>query len=373
MYGVQRLRIAPDRPPSFTVVDDGGSPVDHVEAFLAHLEARGASPHTVESYAHDLKDFCVWLDQSDLDFKKATVEQLSEFFAWLRRPKPLRAPGVFMLPGLQPAVTNTTLVRKRAALAAYYRFHSRRDPAVAAVLGEFSGQRPMGAFKPFLVHLRRGSPDPDSYSPIRIHAHRQPPSVLTAEEIDMVVSTCIRLRDRFLVLLLDKSGLRISEALGLRHSDLRLRHGEVVVEPREDNPNYARVKRMKSRVVPVDASLFDAYADYMEGEYETLDSDFVFVNLFRGNPGAPMTRASAKDLFGRLRRRTGITHLHAHAFRHTYATRLLRERVPIEVVSNLLGHSSTQTTLATYGHLNVEDYRQLLVDAGFIDHAVATK
>ncbi|MEV0489999.1 tyrosine-type recombinase/integrase [Streptomyces atratus] len=180
------------------------------------------------------------------------------------------------------------------------------------------------------------------------------------------MSACNRRRDRFLIALLDDSGLRISEALGLRHADLNLRKGEVHVVPRENNANRARVKGMKGRIVPVRPELFDRYAAYMESEYGTLDCDFVSANLCRKPIGSPMTRANVNELVERLQKRTGIAHFSPHACRHTYATRLLRADVPIEVVAELLGHASPQTTAETYSHLNVEDHRRALLSAGII-------
>ena len=129
-----------------------------------------------------------------------------------------------------------------------------------------------------------------------------------------------------LVSLLDEAGLRIGEALGLRHEDLSLRRAEVRVVPRDDNANQARVKRMKERAVPVRDVVLDLYADYMELEYGMLDCDYALVTLSGPTRGAPMTRHGAGKLFSRLRQRTGIGHLHAHAYRHTYATRLLPGR-----------------------------------------------
>jgi integrase/recombinase XerD len=372
VLGVQRLRAADGASVSFTVLGDDGLPVEPVEVFLAHLESVGSSPHTVEGYAYDLKDFFGWLAQEDLLFEDLGLEQLAYFFAWLRRPRPLRARGVFMLPGTESALSNSTLVRKRAALASFYRFHSRRAANVPALLGELTDARPSGPFVPLLVHTQRHRSGAATYSPIRIRVHRRVPETLGDEEVGRVLAACTRLRDRFLVRLLDASGLRISEALGLRHADLVLRSGEVRVVPREDNANGARVKGMKKRTVPVPRALFDAYGDYMESEYGTLDSDFVFVNLFREPKGAPMTRANAKDLLTRLRRRSGVGHFHAHALRHSYATRLLRAGVPLEVVAELLGHASAQTTASTYAHLSVEDHRRILVTAGIIEREEAS-
>jgi len=54
-----------------------------------------------------------------------------------------------------------------------------------------------------------------------------------------------------------------------------------------------------------------------------------------------------------------------HWFRHSAATRWLRDGVPVEVVSKLLGHSSVAVTTAVYGHLTAEDARAALEKAGW--------
>ncbi|GAA1554103.1 tyrosine-type recombinase/integrase [Streptomyces globosus] len=358
------MRLSDDGLLSYTVVGDDGLPVDAVEDFLAYLAATGASPNTVQGYAYDLRDFFVWLEQIHLDFKEVRLEALAQFFDWLRRPKPTRATGVFVLPGVGQALVNTTLQRKRAALASFYRFHARRDESVPALLGSLLARQSTGTFTPMLVHTRRGGGA--EYSPIRIHAHRKPPKTLTEDEVQRLIRACDRRRDQFLIALLDDSGLRISEALGLRHGDLNLRKGEIQVVPRQNNANRARVKGMKGRIVPVRPELFDRYATYMESEYGALDCDFVFANLFRAPIGSPMTRANVNELVERLRKRTGIAHFSPHVCRHSYATRLLRAGVPIEAVAELLGHSSTQTTAEIYSHLEVEDHRRVLLSAGII-------
>jgi site-specific recombinase XerD len=93
----------------------------------------------------------------------------------------------------------------------------------------------------------------------------------------------------------------------------------------------------------------------------------VFVNLWRGQRGAAMTYSAVEDLGDRLRRATGTADSTWHALRHSYATRLLRSGVPIEVVAELLGHASTQTTRSTYAHLGLADYRRVLVEHGVLD------
>jgi integrase/recombinase XerD len=88
---VQRLRPPGGGQVSYTVVGSDGLPVEPIEAFLAFLAATGSSPNTVQGYAYDLRDLFVWLGQTGLEFRRLTLEQLAQFFDWLRRPKPTRA------------------------------------------------------------------------------------------------------------------------------------------------------------------------------------------------------------------------------------------------------------------------------------------
>jgi site-specific recombinase XerD len=350
---------------SYTVIGGDSLPVPAIEAFLVHLVAKGKSPATVKAYAHDLRDLFEWLGQRGQDFADVELEDLAVFVDWLRRPAGLRRPGVFVLPGSPSALEGSTLVRKRAALAEFYRFHAVRGSARPVLGGMTPGtRRATGDYVPMLAHAMSG---PVERSPLRIHTRSKRPRTLTDDEVSQLQDACRRLRDRFLVTLLYESGLRISEALGLRHADLDPAACAVHVVAREDNPNQARVKGMKDRAVPVRDYLFNRYGDYLDGEYGDLDSDFVFVNLWRGQRGAAMTYSAAEDLGDRLRRATGIADSTWHALRHSYATRLLRSGVPIEVVAELLGHASTQTTKSTYAHLGLADYRRVLAEHGVLD------
>jgi integrase/recombinase XerD len=170
--------------------------------------------------------------------------------------------------------------------------------------------------------------------------------VLTTAETQAILDACDRLRDRFLFALLHDSGVRIGEALGLRHEDIAAAECEVTAAPRS-NANGARSKSRQPRTIPVSAALIRLYADYLHGEYGQIDSDYVFVNLWRQPVGQALSYPAVYDLVLRLRRRTGID-FDPHWCRHTMATRLLRDQVPVEVVSKLLGHASITTTLSVY-------------------------
>jgi integrase/recombinase XerD len=137
--------------------------------------------------------------------------------------------------------------------------------------------------------------------------------------------------------------------------------------PRADNANGARAKARSVSVIPVSAALVRLYSEYMHTEYGEIDSDYVFVNLFRGRLGEPLTYRSIDQLVRRIAARTGIVFT-PHVLRHSHASDMVRHGVPIEVVAKLLTHRSSTTTSQTYVHLEVADIRAALVKAGVRDY-----
>jgi len=191
------------------------------------------------------------------------------------------------------------------------------------------------AWKPFLHHLSKDQPQPRRM--IKLIARRKLPQVLTAAQMQAILDACEHLRDRLLWAILWDAGVRVGEALGLRHEDLAISERELTVT-RRVNDNGAQAKSATSRTIPVSVELMRLYARYLTEEVGGLDSDYVFVNLWGGRRGRPWTYASVYDLVKRLRAQVGFT-FDPHWARHGYATRQLRNGVPLEVVSKLLGHA----------------------------------
>jgi integrase len=221
-----------------------------------------------------------------------------------------------------------------------------------------------GSYKPFLHHATKGRPVPTR--PIKLKVPTRAPRTLTAEQVVAVLAAPKRARDRFLLALLAETGMRIGQALGLRHADFVSRAKEVRIVPRPDNANGARAKLRSPVKLPVTAGLVRCYSDYMHAEYGEVDSDYVFVNLWAGRLGSPMTYAAVHELVGRIRARVGFDFT-LHMLRHTHATELIRSGVAIEVVARLLTHQSSTTTSQTYVHLDVADVRAALHRAGVWD------
>jgi integrase/recombinase XerD len=346
---------------SWTLVDRDSAVVEPVEEFLAHLHAIERSPNTVKAYAHDLRDWFEFLDQRGLVWSRVRLEDVGRFVAWLRLPASARVGNVAVLPTAESACLEATVNRKLSAISAFYEFHQRHSVDLGDLLTTWQRRKTHGgSWRPLLAHL--GS-RPERSRRIRLRAERRIPDTLDGEQIAAIEAACDRLRDRFLFSLLAGSGMRVGEALGLRHSDIDAAARLVSVVPRV-NANRARAKG-GGRQVPVPGAVIRLYADYLHGEYGELDSDYVFVNLWSAPIGCPLAYASVYDLVCRLRQRTGIM-FGPHTFRHTYATELLRRNVPVEVVAHLLGHASIATTSDAYAHLKVEDARRALVAAGWL-------
>jgi integrase/recombinase XerD len=358
---VQHVAMPESRVPSWTVLDEDGGPVEPIERYLAYLTGIERSPNTIKAYAHDLKDYWVFLRHRGLDWREARLEDIGEYVAWLRMPPASRGGHVAVLPSVQPHVAASTVNRKLSALAAFYAHQARHGVDVGELLTTWQLPNHRGGWKPFLHHISKGKPKPRRA--ISVRAEKKLPRVLTVTEMQSIIDACERLRDRFLLALLWDSGVRVGEALGLRHADIAAAEREVTIAPRV-NDNGARSKSREQRTIPVSAELIRLWGDYLHCEYGAIDSDYVFVNLFAEPRGRALSYPAVYDLVKRLRRRTGIA-FDPHWCRHSAATRMLRDGVPIEVVSKLLGHSSVTTTLSVYGHLTAEDARRELEKAGW--------
>jgi integrase len=199
--------------------------------------------------------------------------------------------------------------------------------------------------------------------PVKLPVPRRAPRTLEPGQIVAILAACEHLRDRFLLSLLAETGMRVGQALGLRHCDFVSRKREVHIVPRADNANRARAKLRSAVVVPVSTPLVRLYSEYMHVEYGAIDSDYVFVNLFAGQVGAAMTYSAVDKMIGRIAARTGIGFT-AHMLRHSHATDMVRRGVPVEVVARLLTHRSSTTTSQTYVHLDAADIREALRRAG---------
>jgi site-specific recombinase XerD len=114
-------------------------------------------------------------------------------------------------------------------------------------------------------------------------------------------------------------------------------------------------------VLPLTDAVGDAIADYLQRERGRCDRRELFLALQK--PYVPLTAPCISTLVGQAMRRVGVklTHVTSHAFRHGFATRLVRNGVAIDTVASCLGHASSESTLI-YTKLNIEDLRSVSLD-----------
>lgn len=353
---VQRVLTHETGPESWTVLDDEYAIIEPVEAFLVHQVRIERASSTVRSYAFDLRDFFTFLTDRGTHWTLVDPTTIGAFVAWLRLPPNSRHSNVLPLGVDEPHCSTSTINRKLAAVGSFYRYHSRRGIDASSVMRR---SRRGGRYTPFLGHL--DAPIKQTLS-VKLAAPQRHPRTLTNAQIDRILNSCTRIRDRLLITLLRTSGIRIGEAIGIRHEDLDPASTTLRIRTRA-NANGARAKS-GDRDIPIPAHVIRLYTDYLVDEYGDIDSDYVFVNLWSGNVGAPWRYWTVTDLTSRLGRRSEVSFT-PHMLRHTYATDLLRRGVPQEVVQKLLGHKSITTTVDTYAHLELDDIRRALTDVGW--------
>jgi len=253
---VQRVVMPGSGWESWTVLGEDHVPVEPVERFLSYLASAERSPNTVKAYTHDLKDWFTFLTVHGLDWRSATVEDVASFVGWLRLPPAGRDGQVSVLPTVKHHCSGASVNRKLAALTSFCGFHSRLGVPLATSLVMMTGTGRRGSsatsYRPFLQHISKNTPQ--RRRTIALPAPRPRPQVLTTVEAQAILDACQHLRDRLLFVLLLDTGMRIGEALGLRHEDLHLAERHVVVMPRR-NDNRARAKGGRPRTIPASAEL----------------------------------------------------------------------------------------------------------------------
>ena len=176
------------------------------------------------------------------------------------------------------------------------------------------------------------------------------PTVLSIKEVDMLLDTLntetlLETRNKAMIELAYASGLRVSELVGLKLSDLHLDAGFVQIHG----------KGNKERIVPVGEIAIDSLNFYLENARSQLikkHTDCVFIN---GRDGNQMTRQAFFLIIKDKVKQAGIKkEISPHKLRHSFASHLLKNGVDLRLIQELLGHEDISTT-ERYTHLQNED------------------
>ena len=187
---------------------------------------------------------------------------------------------------------------------------------------------------------------------------RRIPDVLTVEEIDRIfaaidLSQANGQRNRAIFEVLYACGLRVSELVNMKRSNLYFHEGYISVVGKGD----------KERVIPIGGDAMKHVQFYLDHERKQLkkvlpgNDDFVFIN----SRGKPLSRIWIFLIIKDLCQLAGIEkNVSPHTFRHTFATHLIEGGADLKVVQDLMGHESITTT-EVYTHLDTEYLRETII------------
>ena len=271
----------------------------------------GLSRNTLESYRRDLRQFAVWLDANQ---GKALIDA------------------------------------EHADIQAYlgYRFARKARASSAARL--------LSSLKRFYRHLVRGGRRPSDPT-LKIDAPKLPrglPKTLTEADVESLigapdVDTPLGLRDKAMLEMLYASGLRVSELVTLKGTQVSHDMGVVRVMG----------KGSKERLVPLGEEALHWLERYQREARPALLARKVSEDLFVTTRGSAMTRQAFWQLIKRYATRAALGKpISPHTLRHAFATHLLNHGADLRVVQLLLGHSDISTT-QIYTHVARERLKQL--------------
>ncbi|HCE59436.1 MAG TPA: integrase [Wolbachia sp.] len=274
---------------------------------------RSYSPNTLESYMRDLKDFMNFLSMHiGGEVNVGTLEKLSvpELRSWFSSRY---AKGI-------GARSNT---RALSVLRNFFKYiNNNFDIENKAV---FSLSKPI---------QRKTLPKALTTSDIK--------TLLAEMKLSDLGEPWVMKRDTAIIMLLYGAGLRISEALNLKASDIN--NEELIITGKGS-------KQRQIFILPVVKKCMQEYVKACP--YLGINNQTEY--LFLGVRGKKLGRTYVANRLQKIRRIFNLPEtLSPHAFRHSFATHLLQENVDIRSIQQLLGHASLETT-EIYTHLNYND------------------
>ena len=285
-----------------------------IKLYVRYLRLeRNLSPNTIEAYRNDLAHLEAFMMRNNLKLENVTLEQLHTFAASLH----------------EYGITPRSQARVLSGVRSFFRF---------------------------LVLDGRVENDPTElleWPSLPEHL----PVVLTLEEIDRIedsidLSKAEGARNRAIIEVLFSCGLRVSELVNMKLSDLYL----------EDRVLLVRGKGNKERLVPVSnkaiADLKRWFFDRNLMKIKPGEDDYVFLN----RRGAHLTRTMILIMVKRQAEEAGIKKtISPHTFRHSFATALLQGGADLRSIQAMLGHEKIDTTLV-YTHISNEQLRKAILE-----------
>lgn len=330
------------------VLDDDFVPIQPIEVFIRYLHYTEKSPNTIQSYATHLKLFWEYLLSHNKDWQTVKIADFADFVHWLRS----QAPNVIHLrDNAETRRTERTVNTILSSLSSFYRYHNQLGNTDIKLTEPC--YLPVNRHRSLLHHVFKHKPVWKRV--IGLKAPRTIPKTLSTDESATLINACGNSRDKFLFALLYETGMRIGQALALRHEDIKSWDNEIHLVFRAHNVNLARSKSRVPNVLHVSPELMQTYLQYIQYYPDLMiDNEYVFVNFI---DKSPLCYSSVKKIFMRISKSTGI-YVRPHMLRHTHATELMRHGWDPAYVQKRLGHANVQTTIDIYTHVTQDDLKK---------------
>lgn len=285
----------------------------YIKGFRTYLKLeKSQSEHTIDAYLRDVGKLFNFIEFNNIDkpITQITLTELKSFVEWLNKFE----------------IAPSTQARILSGIKSFYNYL-------------------------ILENLIDYDPTELLESP---RLGRKLPDVLSIEEIDNLIleidlSKTEGARNKAIIETLYSCGLRVSELVNLKISDLHFNEGFINVIGKGD----------KQRLVPIGGSAIKyikIYADSIRNhqDIEIGHEDFLFLN----RRGKQLTRVMIFTIIKKLVQKAGIQkNISPHSFRHSFATHLVEGGADLRAVQEMLGHASITTT-EIYTHLDTNFIRE---------------
>ena len=270
----------------------------NLRSFLNYLLVdKGLSNNTVKAYEADISSFFQWLDNEDLKYKNLQEDHINQYISFL----------------FQRKMRSSSVNRKISSIKSFYIFLVKRNFVKNSPLND-------------LVTPKQEKYLPESMSEAEVDKLLNSPDV----------SNKIENRDKAMIEMLYATGMRISELVNLKITDVDMKRCVVKVFG----------KGSKERLVPFGETALDSLRSYLNEREQSSSKE-----IFLSNRGKKMTRVAfwqrVKIYLIRENLKNSIS---PHTLRHAFATPLLNRGADLRSVQLLLGHSDLSTT-QIYTHI----------------------
>lgn len=174
---------------------------------------------------------------------------------------------------------------------------------------------------------------------------------LNKTQVNRLLDVCKNIRLRTLILLMLDAGLRVSEAINLKLSDFDFKSRIVKIR------SLKKKSKIKYRQIPISERLFLSLSDYIKTFRNVQPDSWLFPSPI--DETRHIDRSAVNKYLYRKKKKLNITNLHPHALRHTFATGLVADSVPLHEIAELLGHEKLDTA-RIYAQIPTERLRKTI-------------